>query len=1080
MKKLLSIIGIVTIAGGLIGISIPIVQAQTETPGSIVFHVLPNHIDGSNLQVIPADAPDQIIIMGTLVKSNVGIGPTGSELVRARIKNDCGDTTPGAGTPTPTPTPTPAATPTGTPSPSACQTSDLYYSISLTITWENTYYVYPTGVCCNYSDKNLATWNIYKIGGSENITSSPETERCGAPYQKSGSCSREKTGTISAGDIQDTGIGDYVWDEEIRIDVAADYPADVLTMNYVIILSTTPIRSDCAGQYNIGSILGTVVVNGNDSVGVDLKAALGPNYPEPGQWYVIHISSGYWQNNGAGPQLKELGLKVASGSVWLPLTANPSVGCRDVGNDTFYVQMLTSDPYMLRVYDTDGNWANTGSLTVTISGVAAYNPYSSGCELQYKIGALIEQKTVVANFNNGWPLEVTKSGWLPFAVGGGGIPKPQRYYMLETIGGPAHLGTGVNDILTWDADMALREDEEDKIPSSWYEIQSAPFIKCVSRTDIVGHVKVFFAMDEQTALYEFTKFYYAFRVRDTGTYADNYGSLGYRLYEATFQQTTLPGEVPDPNGCVAFAHDATLTGSVVVSGNNADGVALPTMTPPNMYNLEVTGGPWTDNGTDKYSIEISDDGGTTWKDLEDYTNLLCAASADGLHTEIYFYHAAGKSWKVRVNDGDANYGNNALSVTVNIYPGHGYSFFPTCQNDYTSTKIPMGEDARKIPGNDSVGKELLNIQSGKVYEVEITGDAKWYEAGAGAGSYDVDISDDGGLTWGDLEKYPHLVCVQTIGNNDRYIMFFTAQGSSYKLRVRDGDGNFLTNTGGVYFNLYSSFQSANPPPGPSIITAPPEWVVACNERYQRPNSFFAIQPIFTTNTIIGPLSLNLPIPRVGEWIDYLRSAIVYYFAWCPQHTDALASAGTAYMDKEPWATINDLIGLVKSVQSSLIAYQGTGGTSEVDSQEPALFNDTAFIGTPAPGGGGFDGPISPPSTGPWDLFIQGNNDPSHNVLFGGTLDLGAAAHGSDLTVVMASYKSTCITRYTPLWGISTDSYCSILSVLRYEKIIAYVLFAVDVILVLWFVAKYLPNWVKRLWALITGNKSAVGKVINNL
>jgi hypothetical protein len=214
---------------------------------------------------------------------------------------------------------------------------------------------------------------------------------------------------------------------------------------------------------------------------------------------------------------------------------------------------------------------------------------------------------------------------------------------------------------------------------------------------------------------------------------------------------------------------------------------------------------------------------------------------------------------------------------------------------------------------------------------------------------------------------------------------------------------------------------------------------------------------------------------VGEWIDYLRSALVYFLAWCPQHTDALQNMGVAYMDKEPWATINDLFSMVKSFQAALIAYQAVGGTSELDSQEPALFNDSAYIGTPDPTGGGFTGPAN---TGPWDLFMQGNQDPARNVMFGGTLDLSSAMPSGSLPAAMATYRAACSTKFAPLWGISTDSFCTFVAVLRYEKIIGYILFAIDVIAIFWFVFKYLPNWVKRLWALITGNKSTVKKVVD--
>jgi hypothetical protein len=492
--------------------------------------------------------------------------------------------------------------------------------------------------------------------------------------------------------------------------------------------------------------------------------------------------------------------------------------------------------------------------------------------------------------------------------------------------------------------------------------------------------------------------------------------------------------------------------------------------------LEVVDGPWLEAGTtDSYAVEISDDDGASWTDLQDYPNLLCAASSDGDHVLIYFYAAAGKTWKVRVNDTDSNFNTNTQSIGANVYPGlTTINEWPACESDYNLTKVILDAEVRKIPGNIADGKGIpaTSILGGsRTYAIEITADSKWFEAGAGVGSYLVDISDDGGTTWTALEDYNSL-CTEQIGDGDRFRVIFTATSNNYKLRVRDGDNNYLNNTGYVVYDLYKALAN-NYTPGPGTTApAPAEWVVACNEKYSRPSSFIEWFPIANITLGGSPIvGFSLPVPRAGEWIDYFRNAVTYYFAWCPQHTAALKSVGAVALNKEPMKSIVDMVTFIKSIQALFESYRAVGGAGDpaLVSQEPDLFSDTSTIGQGVGGGSGPDAPVYH-GGGAWDLFITSTLDPATNIWAGGKVDFTTAMNSTD-PASTAAYRTLCGEKFTPLFGITTTSFCSLLANVRNNGIIKWLVLVMDLIAAVWFLLSYFPSYLRRFIRVVGGRKA---------
>jgi hypothetical protein len=1026
MKTRRITLSVLILVGLLSGMAVPVARAQTPSP--ITFHVESSvNIDGSL-----ADSIGTISFEGSWF---VGNGHESNGLA-VSLLNQC----------------------TGT----DCYKQDVYYRFETSYSWYTWWYSEATW---DHTDLRVSLQSNYGHFTAHPFHTQDYTSEtsapCGVIYTGAGGpCENLIEGHINGSEIlQSDGIGSIFFNMNGYNALAGwDMMAD-----YKLTFSTSPIVEDvpeCSGQYNIGGAIGSYTIPATDSVGVSMARILGASAPAIGKWFVVQIS-GAWKENGAGPDLRSAGIKL--NGTWYPLGTDPSAECTSLATsvDTYYLQMSGSAiSTLIRVYDTDANFGtNTGSITISFSTVAVRTRYASGCELQFQDGTFIEQKTVDAAWPYGWPMAgPVTTAWNPTPGG------EMRYYVLETIGGPANLGSGGT---TYDADLALRASADDKAPSTWYDIATAPFVTCVVSTDMLGHVKVYFAMDAKLLGGVIEKYFYSFRVQDAGSYSDNSGSLTYRLSQATYLQMSTPGATPGVAGCDRYTHSATPTASLVLQGTAWTGTAVTGLVTGTRYAVEVVDGPWKDNGADKYTVEISDDNGSTWTNLKDFANLLCAASADGDRITIYITAAKGQTWKLRVDDTDGNWGNNSESIGVDIYASATEPVsFPTCEDDYTFSSVNLGGKTRLVPGNAEAGA-ALQVNAGYTYAIEITNNSKWYES-SGAGSYMVDISDDGGQTWVHLEDYPSL-CVLQVGDGDRYRVLFNAvagnavEGATtgYRLRVRDGDGNFLTNTGWIVYDLYTAKDTTVTPGAGDTGDPSPEWVVACNEAYARPDGWITWYGI-------------VPVPRVGEWIDYLRSAITFYFAWCPQHTEALKSMSDVYLDKEPLASILGVRDFVKNIQVSLESYRVVGGDmmdAGMVSQEPALFSDSNNIG----GSGGADY-TAPSSNGPWDLFLVESFNPSTSIWYGGELDMASSLGSSDLTV-MDTYQGLCTNKFLPLFGIGSDPFCSLMAMMRYSSIVTMLLLGIDLFVVIWWFFRYVPGYLKRFWNLITGNKSIVRKVV---
>lgn len=1035
MKTWRIVFSVIIGVGLLSMMAVPTVRADVSPPSEdFTFHVHEN--DNARLDPVPADAVETIEWEQTFTTT---YGPY------VILENLC----------------------TGT----NCAAQDIYYRITIDFSWYYSW-VWPPGSVYTPPHMDLS-YGSATSPLAESIT-------CGeASSANSGTCAYELAGTILAAQIDPTPGNHH--HEKLAINLHSDYGGALKnTGHYTAAFSTSPILgADCSGQYLVGSQIGTVTIAATNSTGVNLLTVLKTNYPKAGEYFMLEVVAGnHWHNNGTVTELRSLGMKYGpAGFITLVGDAN-TTECKDPTADKYFIQMLgASGSLYLSVYDIDGVWvSNTGQLVVNIYNITARTRYLSGCELLYDVGAFVEQKTVQASWTNGqWinSKQVKVPSW-PSAVGGEGQPTAYRYYMLETFGGPANLGAGY---MSYDADMGQRP-FAGGVPSVWEYIGTASFVSCAVQTDMVGHWKVFFAIG-QVHLQEFLENYFYIRVRDTGSYADNSGSLSYKLYQASYIQTTTPGYTPTASGCDAFDYEGTPTGSVTIPAVNSTGVALPPMgSTQTIYALITSAGPWLDSGIASYAVQLSSNDGTTWYDMHSYPELLCSSSSDGYHIKIFVYGVPGQIWRARVKDSTGNFGNNTGSIDLTVYPGSTTAtMWPTCHNDYANTSVPLSDLDRMVDAHASAGVDVPTIVQGQLYSIEIADVWKWYEAGTGSGSYLVDISHDGGSTWTPLEIYGETLCSEQIGTSGRFQIWFTAESNEYRLRVRDADGNWNTNTGSVMYNLYTTYETDDPPvpPGtdPPIYppgTPPPEWVVACNEAYQRPTAFIEQ---YELGTFAG-VTLSLPVPMVAEWLDYIRNAITYFFAWCPEHTTALQNIGQSYDDREPLASIRTLMEFVSDTRDMITSATGGAESETLVSQEPDLFADAALIGQAAGGN-----TLKNVDTRGWNLFLVGNLDPETNIWAGGKVDFTASIGDYDASEDTA-YVTLCSSKFSDLFGITSTPMCQFLSALRTNQIVTILLLAIDFIMVIWFFLSYIPRLMRRYINVMNKNSGGISKAASGL
>jgi len=656
---------------------------------------------------------------------------------------------------------------------------------------------------------------------------------------------------------------------------------------------------------------------------------------EPDQWYAVEtVSPPFYYGDGLfmggkGDISDDFGNLVPT---WTPLD---DFGACVVEYETGYqrVYFLTEDTeYGIRAH-VDQSGLIGGDLNVNLYG-ATFTPPPSPCESKYSLSLWRESAAIYADRPNGYPLprQFTFShGW----------------WALTTILGPWYEDLGTSP----QYEIEISDDSG----ATWRELTEYEGAQCVAEPTY-NHDRIYFYVPEEKV----DTFMVRVHDQDGGgssDFGDNTGSISYELHQVSL--------LLDPDElCQGFTK-----GDLLVNDSVDASIAFGTELPPvnygylekdQWYALETTGDPWNNGTSDVYSagLAIKTLGAvpTIFYPLESYPGGC--SIRDGNYTTLYFKSGFQTPYQYRAED-PGSYGDNTGQSSYKLYETT-YEFEPPppCSDNYNIVEPPVSEGP--IISQLENGVSVSNVDAGELMYLAISG-GPWHEVVAENRFpyYDVEISDDGGQTWGPLDEYSDIECV-TYDVGDVPRIFFAASDGEYRLRVENQTGDWpTTNQGEMYYKLHSTVIDSSLPP--IIIGPEPGEGDACFSICLRPSL-----PIWSGWSEMGEYFGGWSSYLAG-YIEYARCSFSKYIAWCPEHTAVMQSLEYLFIGKEPYGAIMEFFDVWEAIQAEINGYEwvpppeGGGGTSQDldaiqsgDYETPVLTSPENFILVPKEGGGAME------------------------------------------------------------------------------------------------------------------------------
>lgn len=713
--------------------------------------------------------------------------------------------------------------------------------------------------------------------------------------------------------------------------VAPDIP-----INYSFGIAMTEEQTICETQFTFteDDLFDTVDVIGNDPVG----AIVGSSPSDPtsvalqiGEWYAITVVFGSWNEN-LEENRTDMEYSMWQNGTYEDLALGGTyVQCVSANGLTVYVQAARENMF-LRVNDQDEpqNWSdNLGFLTVNIYH-AAYNYIPAACELEYHLNDLVASGDFQAN------MQPDGVQWA-FALGSGYIPQtnftgsltPGAWYAIETTGGPWKWKLSSSSpgwAESWETQIADGDYPGPPTEGQWADFDA--FGECNVELDAIGHRRAYFQVP----------------ITAVGSYsirADNFADatifesgMGWQLWSA------------EDNGGVGGCdyhyseEDKISTAPQIVDGQAIDGeLILQLDANHNYYVVKILTGShkWKDSaeGADEIAMQMSLNNGQTWSDLSTTAGILCVLTAENGDQVIFFRTGDTQPlYKLRVDSADDSWQNNSGEVWFDVYAVDAGNIQGNCTSGPYNPNDIVFNGKEPIPVKDEPGTYLRSIkiqtlETGKKYTL-LTSMGPWVdgpETGVQAEKYDAEISADNGETWGPLDgTNTNLSCWEVSTDmHYRKVEFTVADGQQWKVRVMDEAGDFANNDGSLYYTLIG-VEVAGPP-----ITPPPFNTMSCDVA--------AIIPSLSTIDSFGSLGVY-----VGAWFDYLVASIVKFFAWCPEHTEAMMYFGEQVKTREPFAMIDEFETSIDDIETELNGYNWG---ANADGQE--LVNQDYSIFSKSPG-----------------------------------------------------------------------------------------------------------------------------------
>jgi len=576
--------------------------------------------------------------------------------------------------------------------------------------------------------------------------------------------------------------------------------------------------------YTPGETLTTYQVAAN-LVGGDVI----PVYFTAGEFYSISIINPPWldgdtDNLSFGAEIAfSYPANPADPALWHPIEEIAGA-CTSGGSTYFQAPPNTSSGfYTIREHYPAGNWSNnTGDVNYTVT-TATYVPNPSECAMNFGYDGYYGNGRIYGNYADGIDMPIH------------GELEPNRWYALDILGGPWYD----NGLASYDVQISADNGQ------TWVDLPNwTGSGQCYSQTGYGTSTTIFEAETGED---------YKLRVDDDGgNFTDNTGYMQWNLYFAI-------NMAPEPGvDCSAQFELGDIVTSSFINANLADGGKVypfhPTeIIPDNWYALEIIPPPWWDADANLLSTRADISTGphdplpAQWFPLESFPGASCQETIDGYYTRIYFQAQLGDDYLLRAHDGNANWGGNTGRVSYNLYNVTPSEINPPpvgCEADFGTGYWIGGSE---IDPAAETGELIVSPITDKWYRLD-TSEGPWLDDGVE--SYLIDVSSDNGFTWSQIVFAPFATCVVGLGDNHTRIYWPGQPGYTYKIRVRDDQGDYENNTGSIRYDLYSVGYTPDDPgddPGSSV---PPWWEG---------------NPICYTSCIRPSSGINIP-----AWLEYGR------------------------------------------------------------------------------------------------------------------------------------------------------------------------------------------------------------------
>lgn len=776
----------------------------------------------------------------------------------------------------------------------------------------------------------------------------------------------------------------------------------------------------CEDQYTYDPVADLIV---SGSVEADLSTGeVASSALVPGQWYMIESPGDLpalpWQEgveNRYDTEAAMVSAPIAGHEAWFDVSYDeiegdhPLVECVEYAESPAYARVYFQAAHNMltvRANDQDANWANNAGDAYYKVYAVEFDPFPEACEPIYQQGDLLWTGTLNAQAAQGVSITNGEVNYIRFTSElnvwerldqirmlwqmqpldwDPDIIQPNflrvgNWYMLETFGGPwsDFVPTGLSSY-----EVQIGKD------GTWYDLDTISGqvgVDCAVQYDQLGHYRVYFQVIDGPLM--------KIRVKDD-EFGDNLGGIGYRLYNTTNTQTAEIGSIPVEGACNGIYSRVTPTLADVdvypIGTSGQTGIVVPAISAGSYYSL-TTRGTWTDDGSTQVSTaQISDDGGATWYDWEDYPYILCLQTYAGAppYYEMFFRAEAGKNYRVRAATADANWGNNTNPGYFGILVHEAnlrLDPLNTCKTNYSLTKLRADRLYAHLGDNNDAPR--LPLVSGQTYAIKVVGGP--YTDG-GDDRYDFQLSFDDGVTWYDWndEALPGLLCTVSTPYPMVYFTAAQADDSYARMRVLNLDGTFIDNTGFLDYEIHGLTGSTT---GAYTISGN---LSGCYNTCTRPAN--PPQPESAWDAVGWLGYIGNSVMAIPNWMEFIRCQFFTFFLWCPEHSQYFAAMINSFTEREPWATINRLSGMFVRVYVQLNSYEWTV-------ENPAQIQFTAE-------GGGQTAPSLIPTideTSPW---------------LGGEITLPDVG-GEGIT--------SCDSHITYTWGSSplVIGFCSVMSLVK--------------------------------------------------